>query len=341
MLQLVAGLQARGHPVMLLARRGAPGSRPQTDDVHVVTIPGGVDLNPVGVAKTILALRRWRADLLVIWTTKDTRIAGVGGKLAGVPVLVRRAYETELPRKLRHRIFHEWVPARFMANAQATRRSLLRSIPTLRGEDVAVIYNGIEVDAVDAIAPVDLELPDKAMVVGFLSRLDQVKGVRELMQAWPVIAHAVPQAHLVIAGTGELDERVRSWAETASRVHYLGFRSDAIGILKSVDLLVLPSYREGTPNIIMEAMACGRCIVATAVSGTPELVQDGATARLIPPYDAEMLAQTTVELLHDAEARARLGAAARERISAFNFEGMVDEYVALFSEMMGRAAEHR
>ena len=83
----------------------------------------------------------------------------------------------------------------------------------------------------------------------------------------------------------------------------------------------------------MEAMACGKCIVATAVSGTPELVSDNESARLIPPHDADALARALIEVLTDSALRARLGAAARLRIQSFDFDAMVDRYVALFQRV--------
>ncbi len=115
-----------------------------------------------------------------------------------------------------------------------------------------------------------------------------------------------------------------------------------MAILKSIDVLVLPSYREGTPNVIMEAMACGRCIVATAVGGTPELLQDGVHGRLIPARDSKALADALIEVLEDAELRNRLAAAARARIRDFNYETMIERYEELLAAMAkaGRADPH-
>jgi glycosyltransferase involved in cell wall biosynthesis len=335
MMELVTGLSARGHQVLLLVRDGAPVSRALPASCHAVAIPGGFDFNPLGIWKTRRAIRSWNGDLLVIWTIKDMRIAAIGGRLAGVAVVIRRAYETDLPRTVRHRLLHTWAADHYVANARATKNNLLKTIDGLRDTDVDVVYNGIDADAIDHIPPVPLGLPADALTVAFIARLDPVKGVDELMRAWPAVADAVPNAHLVIAGTGRLHATVAEWAETADRVTLLGFRNDAIGILKSADVLVLPSYREGTPNVVMEAMACGTCIVATAVSGTPELVQDDISARLIPPHDHIALADALIEVLRDPSLRARLGARARERVGSFRFESMVENYIDLFRRIIG------
>ena len=335
LVQLVNGLIARGHHVLVFVRDGSPLVDALPPECERVPLEGGLDLNPVGVARTALVLKRWRADLLVIWTVKDTRIAAVGGRVAGVPLLIRRAYEADMPRKLRHRALNRWLGACYVTNAAATKASLLRSVDTLHDRDVAVIYNGIELATIDAISPVSLDLPGNPLIVAFLARLDPVKGVAELMRAWPHVARAIPNAHLVMAGTGYLDTEVAAWAAHTDTVTLLGFRKDAVGILKTADVLVLPSHREGTPNIIMEAMACGTCIVATAVSGTPELVTNDVSARLIQPRDSDALAHALIEVMSDAELRGKLGGAARERIRAFEFDVMVDRYVSLFAAIAG------
>ncbi len=209
MLQVAGGLRARGHEVLLFVRPDAPVSQRVPPQVSCVPLPGGIDLNPLAILKTIRTLRRWQAHVLIIWTTKDARGAGVGGRLAGVPVLVRQAYETGLKRTLRHRIYQEWVPTRYMTNAKATRQTLLRSIPALAPADVAVIYNGLNLDDIDAVPPAHLDVPPASLTVGFVARLDHVKGLRELAAAWPVVARRVPRAHLVFAGTGEQAEQAR------------------------------------------------------------------------------------------------------------------------------------
>jgi glycosyltransferase involved in cell wall biosynthesis len=178
--------------------------------------------------------------------------------------------------------------------------------------------------------------------LGFVSNIDRRKGVAELAQAWRSAAERIPDAHLLIAGKGLEEARFREMLAGAPRVHWLGYRSDVPRVLKALDVLVLPSRVEGAPNVVLEAMAAGTAVLATAVSGTPELVRNGLEARLVPPRDPDALAAAMVEMATDAALRARLAAAARERVlREFTIDGMLDRYEALFARVArsGRGSE--
>lgn len=118
----------------------------------------------------------------------------------------------------------------------------------------------------------------------------------------------------------------------APRVHWAGYRTDIPAVLNALDILVLPSYVEGAPNIVMEAMAAGVPVVATAVSGTPELVRDGIEARLLEPRDSGALARALVEVLRSEELRGRFAAAASDRVRRlFGVGKMIDSYERLLT----------
>jgi glycosyltransferase involved in cell wall biosynthesis len=122
---------------------------------------------------------------------------------------------------------------------------------------------------------------------------------------------------------------MRTLLRGAHRVHWLGYRQDIASILRSLDVLVLPSYVEGAPNVVLEAMCARTAIVATSVSGTPELVRDGIEARLVPSRDAAALGRALVEVLSDSGLRQRLTTAARHRVwEKFGLHRMISEYEA-------------
>jgi len=197
-----------------------------------------------------------------------------------------------------------------------------------------VIYNGIDtVPYRDAVA-LDLGLPAGAVRFGFLANLTRRKGTVELARAWKAVSTENPDAHLVVVGKGKHEEEFRMMLEGSDRVHWLGFRRDIPSILKSLDVVVLPSHLEGVPNIVLEAMASGVAVIATAVSGTPELVRDGIEARLIPARDHVALADAMKELAHDPELRQRFGTAGHARaLQDFSISGMIDRYEELFARL--------
>jgi glycosyltransferase involved in cell wall biosynthesis len=104
-----------------------------------------------------------------------------------------------------------------------------------------------------------------------------------------------------------------------------GFRPDAIGLMKGLDLFVMSSVTEGLGSAAIEAMACGRPVVATRAGGLPEVVEDGVSGLLVPPADDRALADAIVRVLRDPALASRLAAGARARVeSAFSVEMMVE-----------------
>jgi glycosyltransferase involved in cell wall biosynthesis len=162
-----------------------------------------------------------------------------------------------------------------------------------------------------------LGVPAEAPLVGEIARLCDVKGQRELIDA----AALAPGAHVVLVGE-DLEQQgayrvlLEQQARTrgvADRVHLLGFRSDAAELLEQFDMLVLPSWIEGLPGVVLEAMAHGKPVIATPVGGTPELVEDGVTGIIVPARDPEALAEAIRTLAADRGRAQALGAAGRER----------------------------
>lgn len=178
-----------------------------------------------------------------------------------------------------------------------------------------LIRGGVDVERVAAAAPADraaLGVPPGAPLVLWVGRIDRVKGLDELVDAMTTIWHRTG-AHLVLAGEGEYADvlRVRIARSRADAyVHAIGRRDDVPALLAAADVFAFPSYTEGLPNALMEAMAAGRAIVTTDVPGCHDLITHGQTGLLAPPHDAPALARAIERLLSDAALRGRLGAAA-------------------------------
>ena len=120
-----------------------------------------------------------------------------------------------------------------------------------------------------------------------------------------------------------------------SRVRFLGIRADVADILRASDVFVLSSRWEGNPLSVMEAMAAGLPVVSTAVGGVPELVQEGATGRLVPSEDAGALARALQALVDDPAHRAAMGAAARRHaVAHFDIRHTVRGYEQLYESLL-------
>jgi glycosyltransferase involved in cell wall biosynthesis len=153
-------------------------------------------------------------------------------------------------------------------------------------------------------------------VVGFLGALNASKGLDVLVNACTTLARERPM-RLAVAGAGPLREKIEAAAAAGvPPVVLLGHLSptDVPAFLAAIDVLAVPSYDEGLPRAVLEAMAMGVPVVASEVGGIPEAVQDGITGLLVTPGDAEALARALIRVLDDRDFAIRLGAAGRQRV---------------------------
>lgn len=178
----------------------------------------------------------------------------------------------------------------------------------------------------------------------FLGRLGQRKGVFDLLHAAAELAPRYPDLRILLGGDGELDA-VRDQAKglgISAHVSLLGWvkGADKARLLKEATIYVLPSYNEGLPMSVLEAMAYGLPVVSTPVGGTPEAVRDGEEGFLVQPGDVRQLAARLDRLLADPDLRVRMGDAALVRaVSRFGATGVVEQWVALYGEL-GNACRH-
>jgi glycosyltransferase involved in cell wall biosynthesis len=187
---------------------------------------------------------------------------------------------------------------------------------------VRVVPNGVDMAAIDAARPgpavrQELGLPEDVPVIGLVGRLDHWgKGHKELFEAMAGLKKRYPVQALIVGG-GRREAEMRELAAglgLAGQAHFLGQRQDVPDLLKAMDIFVLPSYSEGLSLALLEAMAAGLPVIATAVGGTPEVVTDGVTGLLVPPRDPEALAGALERLLADPAGARALGNKAREHV---------------------------
>ena len=151
--------------------------------------------------------------------------------------------------------------------------------------------------------------------MGYVGRFAAIKDLPTLVRAFAVARRHVPNVWLVLAGDGsgrpDLEALARE-LELGDRVRFIGWNEDLPRLYATLDLCVLSSLNEGTPVAIIEAMAAGKPVAATAVGGVADVVRDGETGLLVPPRDIEALAGAIVRLARDPAERARMGAAGRQ-----------------------------
>jgi glycosyltransferase involved in cell wall biosynthesis len=182
------------------------------------------------------------------------------------------------------------------------------------------------------------QIPPSAPVIGFVGRVVRDKGLIELAQAWRVLVEEYPSLHLLVAGPFEpqdpIPPDVEATLRSDPRIHLAGLVHDMPSIYRALDLVVLPTYREGFNTVLLEAAAMGLPVVATRIPGCADAVRDGETGLLVPVRDADELTAAIRRYLGDAELRRQHGANGRRRVlrdfePARLREALFQEYIRL------------
>jgi glycosyltransferase involved in cell wall biosynthesis len=184
---------------------------------------------------------------------------------------------------------------------------------------------------------------DRSPLVGVVARLQPEKGVAVFLQAAAKIRQSLPDVGFVVIGDGPQRTALeRLAADLALPVRFLGFQPDAPALIGALDVLVVPSFTEGTPLVVLEAGAAGVPVVATAVGGIPEQVRHGIEALLVAPGDDNALAKACLRVLRDKVLRAKLATAARQRLHERpDREAGVRAIEALYGRIVSRKPELR
>jgi glycosyltransferase involved in cell wall biosynthesis len=165
---------------------------------------------------------------------------------------------------------------------------------------------------------------DGCVIAGYSGRLAPVKGVEYFVQAMFTVKQTVKNAKFAIVGDGEERERLTALVKKLgleNDVVFLGYRTDVQNVMSQLDVIVLPSLTEGLPLTPIEAFSVGKPVVATAVDGTPEVVQDGVNGYLISTKNVDELATKLTCLLQDERLRSQFGESAKRRYEEeFSFE---------------------
>lgn len=302
---------------------------------------------PFAVLQVAQYLCRENVDLLHTHSTEAGIVGRWAGALAGTPVVVHEIHGDPVTED-RNGLLNATVETLERLSARVADRLVVKSTRIRedfldRGigtrEQYRLIYHGVELDEYRRVASGDGSAgpagDGEPLVIFFVGRVVEGKGLWDLLDAYEMLCsdHDVV---LRIVGDGPLRDELADAAadRDLDGVTLVGYVDDIAAEYADADVLALPSYREGTPRVVTEALAAGVPVVATDISGVPDQVQDGTNGLLVSPGDTAALRRALDDLLSSDERREEMGAAASESVEKFSLEAADDVYRDLYAELL-------
>ena len=339
-------MRAHGHWVALAAHPDSQvAKRARESGINFYALRTHKALLPLEVPRLAAWLLANRIDVVNTHSSNDGWLAGLAARLALRPVLIRsRHIEVDYPNRFWSGLAYRMLPHHVITTSQRIADRLVAELDVPRAR-VDCIATGVDLAKFDPAAKGtlrdELGVPVDVPLIGMISVLRSWKGHHTLLDAAKILLNEGRKIHVAIAGEGPMRRDLPARIEQAplrGNVTLLGHRTDVPNILASLDALVLPSYaHEGIPQIILQAQAMARPIVATRIGGIPEVVEDNVTGLLVDPKDAKALAQAIGRLLDDPPFARGLGQHGRQQIEAkYSLDAMGERLLDLYGALAKR-----
>jgi len=362
----LAWLKANGFDPALLC---SPGPRldliAAEEAIPIFPSPITREISPLADLRTITRvyrlLRNVRPIICNAGTPKAGLLVGLAAWLAGVPcrIYTLRGLRLETATGLRRALLTMaekiscFTAHRVICVSPSLRQRALE-LHILNPEKAVLLGTGSS-NGVDSLrfAPtpekaaqaaslrVELGIRPEQMIVGFAGRLTRDKGIADLIAAWQSVQKAMPEAVLVLVGDFEdgdpVPANIRDFIESDPTIRRVPFNSQIDLYYLVMDLYVLPTYREGFPNTVLEAQSSGLPVVTTTATGARDSIENGVTGLLVPVGDYRLLARAILSLIIDPPRLRSMGRAARERVlrefrSEMIWEGLASLYRTMLNE---------
>src|SRR5262245_15295733 len=342
----VLGLRTLGHRVMLVAHPEGELRERAKEGLDVFPLAPRTEMDLSAAWRLARLIKKLRPEVVHAHDSHAVAMAALALSMSTEPrkppLLAARRVDFHLRGNSLSRWKYRQVDM-FICVSEAIRDMLISD--GVAADRTVIVNEGIDLERVAAAPPAQLHeelwLPHRAPIVGNVAALVPHKGQRHLIEAAALVIRQVPDARFMIAGEGELRpalERQIKDHHLEKHVFLAGFRPDILSVHKAFDVFVMSSVTEGLGTSLLDAMACGKPIVATTAGGMPEVVEDGLTGLLVPPRDHEAMAEGIVRLLRDEALRTRMGEAGLARVrDQFSSERMVEDTLAVYQRVAATA----
>ncbi|MBN1688128.1 MAG: glycosyltransferase [Candidatus Omnitrophica bacterium] len=293
-------------------------------------------------------IREKRIDIVQTHFLQADLIGITAAKLGGAKKIITTRRDEGFWRNARQLLLNRFLNPfcdEILVNSEAVRRACLRDEKIDVGKTRS-IYNGVNVAVFKPSRPQrdglrkELNIDREDIVIGTVANMRYaVKGHVYLLDAIPDLLRVNTRLKFILAGDGPLRPVLEEHAEKLGireSVLFLGSRRDTVAIYNAMDIYCLPSISEGFSNTILEAMACGKPVVACHVGGNPEIVTDKITGILVNPNDSDALSMGLERLIREVNTRIVIGEKSRQRVVAdFSSKKMISDYESYYLKLMG------
>jgi glycosyltransferase involved in cell wall biosynthesis len=310
-------LAKRGHNVVLGSKKNSKILDYATSNgvkTTVFEIRG--DISPLSTLKVAAFLKQQAIDVLICNLNKDVRVAGLAAQIVQTPVVLARHGMLLCGNKWKHKVTLTKLVDGIITNSNTIKESY-RNYGWFDDDFVKVIYNGIIIPETIVAYNFSVRFPGKKIIYS-AGRLSEQKGFTWLIEAAAILKKTRNDLIFAISGEGKLDADLKKQVANASLEDsfiFMGFTDNIYPYLKGCDLFVLASLFEGMPNVVMEAMAMQKAVIATDVNGARELMVDGKTGIIVPPKQPEALAAAIEKIIDNPEILAEFGKSGYERVT--------------------------
>ena len=366
LLPLVHRLQKEGFEVHILCSNGTEVERLKEKNYRIKTVQILRRISPlsnaISIIKIYLYIKREKFHVVHVHTPVAGILGRIAAWLASVPLIIYTAHgfyfhDNMSLCKREILIAIEKVVGRLFTNLIFTQSREDKELAINRGiiaeDKIYHIGNGVDIYKFNSKNYVNkrseirnqLGIDEDSKVIGFIGRIVREKGIIELINAFQNVLKEVKKTHLIIIGDslesdrdlnakGEVQDLIDNF-NLRENIRFTGYRNNINELLEAVDVFALPSYREGMPRSIIEAMAMGKPVVATNIRGCREEVVDGKTGYLVPVKNVEKLALAILNILQDEQVAHKMGREGRIRVEKlFDEEKVLEKQVNIIKTLL-------
>jgi len=338
---LVCGLKGWGYYAKKIKNTGIP--------VITLNVDRGIPFlkNFQVILSLAKIIRKEKIDLVHTFLFRANFLGRIAAKLAGVAVVISSIRVMEKEKK--YHLFLErltsFLSEQFLVNSQALKNFIAERI-RIAPEKIEIIYNGIDLLNLPQVNNItkrkEFGFSENDILIGTVGRLHKQKGIEYFIKAIKIVTQSLNRSvaqslKFLIVGNGPGGKSLRLKVKSSkleNKVLLTGWRSDALEIISILDIFVLPSLWEGTPNVILEALAYVKPVITTNVGGAKEIIEDGINGLLVEPANAQALANAILWVLGNQEKAKKMAEKGKEKVEKFfSINKMVEETERLYERL--------